>query len=278
MAEPVIITAAIVGAELTRKETPYLPLTATEIGEAARLACEAGAAIIHLHVRDKKGKPTLDLKVLKQAIVEIRKRCDPVIQVSTGGAVGDPFSKRSAVLQAEPEMASLNMGTMNFGNEIFSNPIPFIRDLAAEMKKRKIRPEIEIYDLSHVELATQMISEGLIEQPAHFQFVLGIKGGLAATVQNLELLISRIPKGDSPTGSSWTVAAVGRHEFPMVEESIKRGGFVRVGLEDNIYLEKGVLAKGSHELVQKAVVLARQYGRTIASSAQARKILCLASG
>ncbi|MBI1909412.1 MAG: 3-keto-5-aminohexanoate cleavage protein [Deltaproteobacteria bacterium] len=272
MNHPVIITAALVGAELSRRETPTLPLTPEEIGEAAHLACQAGAAIIHLHVRDKKGRPTLDLKVLKQAIVEICKRCDPVIQVSTGGAVGDPFPKRIGVLESSPEMASLNMGTMNFGDDIFSNPIPFIHQLAGQMKKKKIVPEIEIYDLSQIELACSMIEGGLILKPAHFQFVLGVKGGLAATVENLKLLVSRLP-----AGSTWTVAAVGRHQFPMVEEAIRLGGSVRVGLEDNIYLEKGVLAKGSHELVEKAVALVRKYDRTVASSVEARKILCLGS-
>lgn len=270
--KPVIITAALVGAELTRKETPYLPLTPDEIAEAARLAVEAGAAVVHLHVRDDQGKPTNSAGRFTEVVNRIRERCRPVpiLQVSTGGAVGDPFESRAAPLEARPEMASLNSGSVNFGDEVFANPLPFIEFLALREKERGIKPEIEIYDLSHVEAANHLIEKGVILTPPHFQFVMGVKGGLAATEENLKLLVARIPKN-----ATWTVAGIGRFEFPMTELSLKMGGHVRVGLEDNIYLEKGILAKGSHELVRKAVELAKRYGRDPTSPAQARAILCL---
>lgn len=271
---PVIITAALVGAELTREATPYLPLTPDQIAEAARLAVEAGAAMIHLHVRDDQGRPTNSAARFKEVVQKVRERCRPVpiIQVSTGGAVGDSFESRVEPLEAKPDMASLNAGSVNFGDELFANPLPFIERLARIQKEKRIKPEIEIYDLAHVETAVRLMEQGLIVKPAHFQFVMGMKGGISATEENLKLFVSRIPPD-----STWTVAGIGRYEFPMAELALKMGGHIRVGLEDNIYLEKGVLAKGSHDLVQKAVELAVRCGRSISSPKEARKILCLAS-
>jgi 3-keto-5-aminohexanoate cleavage enzyme len=169
-------------------------------------------------------------------------------------------------------MASLNSGSVNFGDGVFANPIPFIEFLAQRMGRKGIKPEIEVYDLSHVEAAVRLIERGEIQKPAHFQFVMGVKGGLEATEQNLKLLVSRIPEE-----ATWTVAGIGRHEFPMAELALKMGGHVRVGLEDNLYLEKGVLAKGSHELVEKAVELARRHGREPAAPEEAGRLLSLAS-
>ncbi len=265
---PVIITAALVGAELTREQTPYLPLTPQEIAEEAQRCVEAGASIVHLHVRDLKGRPANDPKIFRDVIQRIKKSYQtvPIIQVSTGGSVKDGFESRFKPLQAVPDMASLNAGSVNFGHEVFSNPRPFVEKLAKEILKRNIKPEIEIYDLSHLEVACELIEKGLIAQPAHFQFVMGV--GLKATRENLKLLVSRIP-----SKSTWTVAGIGRYEFEMAKLAIKWGGHMRVGLEDNIYLEKGVLAKGSHELVEKAVALAKRYGRPVASVLQTRRLL-----
>ena len=272
--QKVIITAALVGAELTREQTPYLPLTPEEIAEAARLAVAEGAAVLHIHVRDKNGRPTNEAARFKEVLQRIRESCRPlpILQVSTGGAVGDSFESRAQPLEAQPEMASLNGGSVNFGDEVFANPLPFIEFLAKRQQEKKIKPELEIYDLSHIEVASRLIEQGIIQRPAQFQFVMGVKGGIAATEENLKLFVSRIPRN-----STWTVAGIGRHEFPMVELALQLGGNVRVGLEDNIYLEKGILAKGSHELVRKAVELARHCGRTAASPQEAREILCLES-
>lgn len=270
----VVITAALVGAELTRRETPYLPLTPKEIAEAARLAVEAGAAVLHIHVRDDQGRPTNDASRFTRVLNEIRERCRPVpvLMVSTGGAVGDSFEGRAGGLEANPDMASLNAGSVNFGDEVFANPLPFIEFLARRQKERGIKPEIEVYDLSHIETAAALILRGLIDRPAHFQFVMGVRGGIAADQENLQLFASRIP-----SGSTWTVAGIGRHEFPMAELALRMGGHVRVGLEDNLYLEGGVQAKGSHELVAKAVELADRYGREVASVEEARKLLKIGS-
>lgn len=270
----VIITAALVGAELTREHTPYVPVSPDEIAEAARLAVEAGASVLHLHVRDVEGRPTNSAARFREVLGKVREACRdrPVLQVSTGGAVGDSFESRAEPLEAGPEMASLNVGSVNFGDGVFQNPLPFVDFLSARMGRMKIKPEIECYDLSHVETAAALVEKGDIQSPAHFQFVMGVRGGLAASEDNLKLLKSRIPHG-----STWTVAGIGRYEFPMAELALKMGGHVRVGLEDNIFLEKGVLAKGSHELVQKAVELARRYGRSPATPHEAREILCLGS-
>lgn len=270
MVNKLIITAALVGAELTRKNTPYLPLTPDEIADSARLCVESGAAVVHIHVRDFKGRPTNDPKIFKEVLKKIKQRCCPIpiIQVSTGGSVKDSFESRMKPLEAKPDMASLNAGSVNFGNEVFFNPIPFIEKLAQKIKLKNIKSEIEIYDLSHMEMAHHLLETGLVCLPAHFQFVMGVKGGLAATEENLKLLVSRLPKK-----STWTVAGIGRHEFPMAELALKWGGHVRVGLEDNLYLEKGILAKGSQELVQKVVKLAARFGRVPATIEEARKMI-----
>lgn len=265
--KPVIITAALVGAELTKEKTPYLPVTPDEIAEAARLAVAAGAAILHLHVRDDQGRPTNDAERFREVLEKIKKVCrpTPILQVSTGGMVGDSLESRFQSLAVKPDMASLNAGSVNFGTEIFENPLPFVKQMATRQRDRDIKPEIEIYDLSHLETALQLIQEGYIHPPAHFQFVMGV--ALAATEQNLRLLVSRLP-----AGATWTVAGIGRHQFPMAELALQWGGHVRVGLEDNIYLEKGVLAKGSYELVEKAVALAQGQRRVVATVLEARKI------
>jgi 3-keto-5-aminohexanoate cleavage enzyme len=270
--EKVIFTAALVGAELTRKDTPYLPLTPEEIAEEARLCVEAGASILHIHARDAEGRPTNDTTRFREVLSQIRVACPslPILQVSTGGAVGDSFESRAQPLEAGPEMASLNAGSVNFGESVFANPLPFIEFIVARMGWLKVKPEIEIYDLSHVETANRLVEKGDIAEPAHFQFVLGVRGGLAATEENLRLLVSRIP-----SGSTWTVAGIGRFQLAMGAMALQMGGHVRVGLEDNIYKEKGVLARGSHELIEKAVELAAQYGRSPASPAEARQILSL---
>ncbi len=269
-AQKVIITAALVGAELTRQQTPHLPLTPEEIAEAARLAVEEGATVVHLHARDAHGNPTNDPEVFRDIIRKIRERCDPIIQVSTGGAVGDPFESRAQPLEAAPDMASLNAGSVNFGDAVFANPLPFIDFLAARLGRAGVKPEIEIYDLSHLETALKLIERGDVQAPGHFQFVMGVKGGVAATEENLRLFVSRLPEG-----STWTVAGIGRFEFPMAELALPMGGHVRVGLEDNLYLDKGILAEGSHALVRKAVELAKRYGRPVATIAESRNILSL---
>ena len=269
----VILTAAIVGAELSRAQTPHLPITAQEIADEAARCRDAGAAVIHLHVRNDDGSNTQSSDRFAEVIDAIRRKCDCIIQPSTGGAVGMSIDERAQPLACKPEMATLNCGSVNFGEDVFVNTRPQIRDLARRIREAGSVPELECYDVGHVEEALSLLKEGAIGAPTHFQFVLGIPGGIAATEGNMRFLGSLIP--DTAT---WAVAAVGRHQQPMTELAMRLGGQVRVGLEDNIYLSKGVLAEGSAPLVARAASYARSIGRTVLDPNGARKHLGLRSG
>ena len=273
MAQPLVITAALVGAETTREQTPYLPITPEEIAAEAVRCHEAGASIVHLHVREPDGTPSQSAELFRETIERIRERApDLICQTSTGGAVGMGVDERAQPLtlrnSARPDMATLTTGTVNFGDEVFWNPLPLVRDLARRIREAGIVPEIECFDAGMIDTALLLAKEGLLDLPAHFDFVLGVRGALGARRSTLEFLRSEIPEG-----STWTVAGVGRHQLPMAEIAIALGGHVRVGLEDNIYVSKGVLAKGSFELVQRVVEMARAAGRPIATPDEARQLL-----
>jgi 3-keto-5-aminohexanoate cleavage enzyme len=274
MSEPMVITAAMVGAETTREQTPHLPISAEEIGEDAAKCREAGAAMVHIHVRNPDGSPSQDAELFRKAIRAIRARCDILIQVSTGGAVGMGVDERCGGLTLtgadRPDMATLTTGTVNFGNDVFSNPRPLIRDIATRIKGLGIKPEIECFDAGMIDEARALEKEGFIGLPAHFDFVLGVGGALGATIEALDFMRSYVPKG-----STWTCAAMGRHQLTFVEHSAERGGNARVGLEDNIYVSKGVLAKGNWDLVAEAAKRAQAKGRTLATPQQARELLRL---
>jgi 3-keto-5-aminohexanoate cleavage enzyme len=267
---PAILTAAICGAETTREMTPHLPVSADELAEEAVRCREAGASVIHLHVRRPDGTPTQDRALFQQALDAIRGRCDVIVQTSTGGAVGMSADERAQPLECTPppEMATLNAGSLNFGDDVFLNPFPLVREFARRMRAKGIAYELECYDVGHLEACLRLAEEGVIELPAHFDFVMGVRGGIQATEDNLIFLISKLPRG-----STFNVAGVGRHQLPMAELSLRIGGHARCGLEDNIYLDKGVLAKGSYELVARVASLAREVGREVATPAQARQIL-----
>ncbi len=271
---PYIITAAMVGAETSRAQTPYLPITAAEIGVEAARCREAGAAMVHVHVREADGTPSQDTELFRAAVREIRKRCDILIQTSTGGAVGMDVDQRCGPLRLtgaeRPDMATLTTGSVNFGDEVFSNPRPLVREIARRIRALGIRPEIECFDAGMVEEAEALAKEGLVDLPAHYDFVLGVPGALGASERALDFLIACLPPG-----STFTVAGVGRHQLGMAELASHKGGHGRVGLEDNIYLSKGVLAKGSWELVAEAARRARAAGRDIATPAMARELLRL---
>jgi 3-keto-5-aminohexanoate cleavage enzyme len=271
---PMLITAAIVGAEVMRKDTPYLPITAEEIGEEAAKCREAGAAMVHLHVRNADGTPSQDAELFRTAIREIRARSDILIQTSTGGAVGMSVDERCGPLNLtgadRPDMATLTTGTMNFGDDVFWNPRPLVREIARRIRALRMRPEIECFDAGMIDEANQLAREGLIDLPAHYDLVLGVPGGLGARPEALDFMRASLPQG-----STWTCAAMARHQLPFVDLVAERGGNSRVGIEDNIYLAKGVLAKGSFELVHEAVRRATAKGRDIATPPQARELLRL---
>lgn len=272
---PMVITAAMVGAEVTRAQTPALPITPEEIAEDAAKCREAGAAMVHLHVRRPDGSPSQDTELFRAAIRAIRARCDVLVQVSTGGAVGMTGEERCGPLRLtgadRPDMATLTTGTVNFGPEVFWNPRPLVREIASQIKALGLKPEIECFDAGMIDEARALEKEGFIGLPAHFDFVLGVGGALGATVEALDFLRSYVPQG-----STWTCAAMGRHQLPFVELAAERGGNSRVGLEDNIFLSKGVLAKGNYELVAEAAKRAKAKGRALATPQQARELLRLA--
>lgn len=268
---PLIITCAITGAETTRDKQPALPITPKEQAQAAKDAVEAGASIIHLHVRDDSGKPTQDLARFRDSISAIRAAAPGVIiQISTGGAVGESIENRARPLELKPEMASLNCGTLNFGDDVFLNHPKDILSLATLMKKHSVMPELEVYEAGMVESAMRLKKDGVICEPLHFQFVLGVPGGMSGDVRNLVHLVSLVS-----SESHWGVAGIGRYQLPLAMHAIPMGGHVRVGLEDNIYYSKGVLARSNAELVARIARLAKEFDRPVASPAEARKLLGL---
>lgn len=270
MSQPAVLTAAIVGAETTRAQNPNLPLTAEEIGIEAAKCRDNGAAIIHLHVREADGRPTQSRELFAKAIAEIRKRTDVIVQTSTGGAVGMTADERAQPVALKPEMASLNCGSLNFGDEIFENPFPVMRRMATLIRDAAVIPELELYELGHLDNALLLEKEGLIGRPFHVQFVLGVRGGMAPSEARVKMLISELPPG-----SSWGVAGIGRHQLPMARLALTLGGNARVGLEDNVFLSKGVLAQGSWELCAEARRIAGEVGRTLATPTEARRLLGL---
>lgn len=265
--EPLWITCALVGAEVTRQQTPHLPVTPEEIAAEAERCAQAGAAVMHIHVRDQHGHPTQDPEVFARAEELIRQRCDVIVQYTTGGAVGTPLEKRLAPLNNRPEMATLTTGTVNFGDEIFENPWSTIQALAARMLELGVKPELEIFDFGMVDNALRLIKEGLLTAPYHFDFVLGVPGALSARPEHLIHLVSLLPPE-----STWQVAAVGRHQLPLTTMAMALGGQVRVGLEDNLYYSRGVLAS-NHQLVARAARIAQELGRPLMTAAEVRKRL-----
>jgi len=270
MTKPLIISCALVGAELDRKIYPPLPLTPVEIGIAAEEAVQAGASIIHLHVRDKKGKPSQSSEIFREAEKQILDRCDCILQYSTGGAVGTPLHERCEPLTLQPEMATLSMGTMNFGPEIYENSEETITTIAAQIQKQGIMPELEIFDYGMLESVDRYLARDIIPKHFHIDFVLGVPGGMTANARNLLLLTDRLKDSQS-----WTIAALGRYQLPLTTQAITMGGHIRVGIEDNIYYRKGELAKSNGQLVARMARIAAELERPVASVSQAREILGL---
>lgn len=268
--DPLIITVAPVGAELTPDQTPHLAVTPKQLGEVARKVREAGASMIHVHCRNDDGSNTHDVARFNAAYEAVRGQSDLIVQFSTGGAIGMTPQERASVLQLRPEMATLTCGTVNFGDDVFENSFPIMRGILEKMHEFGVRPELEIFDKGHLSNARRLEREGLLAFPQHVDFVLGVPGGLDATVQNLCDLVNALP-----SGCTWSVAGIGRMQLPMAMAALAMGGHVRVGLEDNIYYSKGRLAT-NEELVARVVRLANELGRPVATPDQAREMLGLA--
>jgi 3-keto-5-aminohexanoate cleavage enzyme len=271
--EKLIITAAICGAEVTKEMNPAVPYTVEDSVREAVLARQAGASIIHLHVRWDDGTPTQDRERFRVVMEAIKAACpDVIIQPSTGGAVGMTNDERLQPTELRPEMATLDCGTLNFGgDDIFINTESTIRYFGERMIELGIKPELEVFDKSMIDMALRLHRKGYIRSPMHFDLVMGVNGGISGELRDFVFM-----RYSLPADATYTVAGVGRYEFPMAAAAIIDGGHVRVGLEDNVYISKGVLAKSNGELVEKVVRLAREFGREVATPAEARRILSLA--
>lgn len=267
--EPLIVTVAPVGAELTPDQTPHLPLTPEQLGETAA-ACEAaGASIVHVHCRTDDGANTHSVARFRDAMQAIRARSHLIVQFSTGGAIGMTPEERAAPLELRPEMATLTCGTVNFGDDVFENSFPIMRGILAAMRRYRVTPELEVFDLGHLSNAKRLAAEGVLRFPQHVDFVLGVPGGLDASAEHLVDCVRALP-----AGCTWSVAAIGRMQLPMATVAIAMGGHVRVGLEDNIWYTKGRLARND-ELVARVTRIAVELGRPVASPDEARRILRL---
>lgn len=270
MSDSLLITVAGVGAEVMRTQQPNLPLLPEEIGEEYKRAFDAGATIGHVHGRKPDGRPTQDLETFRSYAAAISARCPIIQQFSTGGAVGMGIEERIEALALRPDMATLTLGTCNFGEEIFENSLPTIRTILARIRKFGVVPELEIFDDGMLSTADFLFAKGLLAPPAHFDFVLGVPGAAAATAENLLHFARSIP-----ADCTWTVAGIGRRQTAMATLAIAMGGHVRVGFEDNIFYRKGELADSNSRFVERVVRIAREVGREPASISEARQILRL---
>ena len=279
--QPLIISAALTGALTRREHCPAIPYTPAEIGEEARRAADAGAAIVHIHARNPDGSPTWSRDTFAEIKSEVRARTDVIINFSTG-AVGIPAEERIAhIRELEPEMAALNMGSMNYAiysakrkqfyhDHVFANPFSDIRYFLEAMNEGGVRPELECFDCGHVGNTAPLIDMGVLQPPYQFSLVMGVLGGIPGTTRNVVHQV-----GSLPQASHWQVIGIGLNQWPLLAVAISLGGNVRVGLEDNFYIEDGLMARSNGDLVEKAVVMCREQGRAVASIPQAREQLGL---
>jgi 3-keto-5-aminohexanoate cleavage enzyme len=287
--EKLIITAALAGGLTTRQQNPNLPHTPRELAKAAVDCWKAGAAVAHLHTRDPEtGAPVHKVELFKETIRLIREECDLIINTTTGAGPGVSLDDRIGIIpelsadpKVKPEMASLNCGSLNYGmlsrkkrefflNDVQMNPWGSLLKFADTMKECGVTPELEIYDAGMINNAMVLLSLDALKEPLHFQFVLGVLGGMQPTVNNLIFLKDSIPQG-----SIWALAALSLNIYTLGPIAIAAGGNVRVGLEDCIHIEKGVLAESNAQLVAKMVRIAGEMGREVATPSEARRILSL---
>ncbi len=268
-----LITVAPTGAEIVKADLPQLPTTLDELVAEAK-ACEAaGAGLVHVHVRDGEHRPTLDLGRLKETVAALRESTSLVVQLSTGGSVHDPLSDRLAVLDARPDSCSLTCGTVNFGDDVFLNPWPFMVDLYDKAKDLGVVPEFELFDLGHVTAMTRLVRErGLPAGGAvHADLVLGVPGGLPGTAAALAAGVAALP----PEVTSWSATGIGRGHLPVMAAALGFGGHLRVGMEDNVFYARGQVVGSNAELVARAARVAAELGRPALTTAQARELLHL---
>ncbi|MBT8364137.1 MAG: 3-keto-5-aminohexanoate cleavage protein [Deltaproteobacteria bacterium] len=271
--DKLIITAAITGSRITREITPHIPLTPPEIVQSAYECRQAGAAVVHIHVRDPHtGQGTQDVEIFRQVVEPLREKTDLILCLTTSGIPGRnlPTEERLAPVDLKPELASFDAGSINLGGTVFINSPEFLDRAAEKMRQKRVKPEIEIFDLGMIITALRMRDQGKLDEPLHFQFVLGTPWGAPATPKSFLHLQEHIPDN-----STWSIIGIGQGHLPMSMMALALGGHIRVGLEDNIYYSKGVLAETNAQFVERIVRIAREYGRDIATPAEAREILSI---
>lgn len=266
--EKLTISVGITGSRITRQQTPYIPISPEEIAQSGIEAWRAGASILHVHVRDPEtGLGTQDLSIFKKVVNRLRSETDAILCLTTSGIPGRnlPVQERLNSLSLNPELVSFDAGSINMGENVFINLPEFLEALA-----KGIKPELEVFEVGMLYTCLRYLERGLLKPPLHFQFVLGTGFGMPATPKSLLHLYEAIPQS-----STWSVIGIGQGQLPMAMMGMAMGGHVRVGLEDNIYFSKGVLAKSNAELVERVVRIAKEFGREIAKPQEARKILNL---
>jgi 3-keto-5-aminohexanoate cleavage enzyme len=265
-----ILTAALTGPIATKTDNPHLPTTPEEIAAEAGAATEAGAAVVHVHVRDAEGRPTADLDTARRTVALIEARCEALVQLSTGVGLTVPFEEREQLVETRPAMATLNVCSMSFAGGEFRNPPDGVRRLAARMLELGVKPELEVYDTGHLDVALALHAEGLLADPLQFSIVLGVRGGAAATPENLIGMVRRLPER-----SVWQAIGIGRENLTMTAIGLAMGGNARTGMEDTLMLRRGLPATGNRVLVERLAGVARALEREPASVAQARELLTL---
>lgn len=282
MSDKVVITCALTGVLANRDQCPWVPYTPEEIAEEAKRAHDAGASVVHIHARDPEtGGPSYDPKVYGRIAEEIRKRCPVILNFSTGALGISAEQKIAPVLAVKPEIAALNMGSMNYAKYsekrkafvfdlVFENPFGEILQLLKSMNEVGSKPELECFDSGHTNSIGPLLDMGVLKTPIQFSFILGVLGGIPATTDALSFQAKQVP-----AGSTWEVIGISHIQWRLIAAALSLGGNIRVGLEDNFYVSPGVMAKSNGELVEKAARMTRDVGREPATVEEARRILSL---
>ena len=269
--DPLIITAAITGSRITRQTAPYIPITPEEIVQSALECWNAGASVVHIHVRDPKtGAGSQDLELFGQVVKPLREKTDLLLCLTTSGIPGKnlPIDERLSPLSLRPELASFDAGSINLGGSVFINSPEFLEEAAGRMREAGVKPELEIFDLGMMMPCLRMREEGKLQDPLYFQFVMGTPWGAPATPKALLHLHEHLP-----ADALWSAIGIGKGHLPIAMMAMAMGGHIRVGMEDNIYYTRGTLAKSNAEFVERIVRIAGEYGRPVVGPEEARKIL-----
>jgi uncharacterized protein (DUF849 family) len=276
MSVKTIISAALTGNWGTKAHNPAIPMTPRDIAASAYECYKAGAAVVHLHMRDAQMRPTMDVELYRETIGLIRERCDLVINITssgdhTGEHIGSDEIRTAPFLALKPELGSFDCGTMNWMHEsIFTNHPAFLEKLGRAMQESGTKPELEIFDAGMLYSTFHYLKIGAISAPLHYQFVLGAAGGMDATVENLVFLLNKLP-----AGSTWSAVGLAKGQMPVMLAALALGGHVRVGLEDSIRFDKDVLAKSNEQFVERAHKIITDIGNSVATPDEAREILGL---